>query len=136
MIDFNKIIPDVGKILDDSITTADEAADHATNRLISDNSSGSWIPKAIRPFLALYFSLLYGALLFYGLKTDVVSLTEAIISTAAIVTSIVSFYFVGRNKLKIVEMQTKAAIKITELRTKAQIKAEKKEKRQERRRAD
>jgi hypothetical protein len=133
MIDFNKILPDAGKIIDDVITTDDEASTHATNRLISDNSSGSWVPKAIRPFLAAYFSLLYGALLYYGLKTGTVGLTEAVLSTAAIVTSIVSFYFIGRNKLKVVEMQTKAAIKITELKTKAQIKLTRKEARKERR---
>jgi hypothetical protein len=133
--DINKGIVDAGKIVDDVITTDEEASAEATKRLISDNSSGSWIPKAIRPFLAVYYSGLYGALLFFGLKSGAVDLQTAVLSTAAIATSIVSFYFVGRNKLKVVEMQTKSAIRITEIRAKAEVKEDRKTKRAERKAA-
>lgn len=125
-------IPEVGKIVDDVFTSQDEINASINERLISDNSSGSWIPKAIRPFLAVYYSFIFGFVFIYGLVKELLPYAEALAAITAIVLGIIGFYYTGRNNLKIAETQSKAAIRITELRTKHELKQDKKDKRKER----
>ena len=125
-------LPEVGKIVDDVFTSQDEIIASINERLISDNSSGSWIPKAIRPVLSIIYTALFVFVFVYGLIKELLPYAEALASITAIVLGIIGFYFTGRNKLKIAEIQSKAAIRITELRTKHELKQDKKDKRKAR----
>lgn len=125
-------IPEVGKIIDDVLTSQDEINASINERLISDNSSGSWIPKAIRPLLSVIFTALFCYVFIVGLSKGDLPYREALMSITAIVMGIIGFYFTGRNKLKIVVAQSKAAIRITELRTRHELKQERKQNRAER----
>jgi len=122
-------LPEVGKIIDDVFTSQDEANASINERLISDNSSGSWIPKAIRPILSIIYTALFVFVFVYGLIKGLLPYAEALAAITAIVLGIIGFYFTGRNKLKIAEIQSKAAIRITELKTRHELKQEKKDNR-------
>lgn len=125
-------ILEAGKIIDNVFTSQDEINASINERLMSDNSSGSWIPKAIRPVLSVIYTGIFCYVFLLGLSTGALSYKDALLSITAIVMGIVGFYFSGRNKLKMVEMQSKAAIRITELTTKHELREEKKQNRAKR----
>lgn len=125
-------LPDVKAILDDVITTDEERMSAVDGRHQVDSAAETWLPKAIRPLLSIAYSSLHIYLTIQALNMGVLDIVTALATTAAIVLAIVGFYFSGRTRVKIVNMQMKAAIKVTELRTKALLKQEKKDKKLDR----
>lgn len=128
-IDIGKIIPDVGKILNDSITTDEERMDGVERRHAVDSAAEAWLPRAIRPLLSLAYTGLHIFLTVKALYMGLLDITTALLSTAVIVGAIIGFYFTGRTKIKAIDIQSKAAIKITELKLKQSLSEERKDNR-------
>ena len=128
-LDINKILPDVRGILDDSITTDEERMEGVDGRHAVDSAADTWLPKAIRPLLPIAYTGLHIYLTLKALQLGVLDITTALGTTAALVLGIITFYFTGRTKVKIVDIQAKAAIKVTELKLKQALSEERKDKR-------
>ena len=128
-LDINKILPDVRGILDDNITTDEERMSGVERRHSVDSAADSWLPRAIRPLLSLNFAGLQTYLTIEAINLDLLDITTALLSNAAIVGAIIGFYFNGRTKVKVVDIQTKAAIKVTELKLKQALSEERKDNR-------
>lgn len=127
-ININKAVDSVGNILNDSISTADERDTHLDARQAVDMASDNWLAKAIRPMLAIWYSLLYGAGLIMGLIMsggDPIAIATLIGTTGAIVTAIIGFYFTSRRAEKILAKKLDAESKILTKKLEATIVIEK-----------
>ena len=128
-LDINKILPDVRGILDDSITTDEERMAGVDGRHAVDSAAEAWLPRAIRPILSIAYSGLHIYLTLKALNMGVLDITTALLSTAALVGGIIGFYFSGRTKVKVADIQAKAAVKVTELKLKQALSEERKDNR-------
>jgi hypothetical protein len=139
--DINEGIKDVGKIVDDVVSTGEERDEQLTERLKLDMTSRYWLPQNIRPIIALSLLLtLLGMIISMVLGYTIDS--EAWYTVGALNASAIGFYFNSRKQEKIQMTRMKAevtkaeaAIKIEEIRTKAEVKEDRKEARSERRNA-
>lgn len=131
-----KIINKALNVTDSLVTTQDEVNATLTNRLVSDNQSGSFLAAAVRPIMSFIYTALFVGVISIGLYTGALAYFEAAMMVAAIAGSIVNFYFTGRNKLKIIESQNKTALKITEMKLKHDQKMDRKSLRKMKRQND
>ena len=131
-VDLTKLVPDVGKIVDDVLTTDEERLSSIDNRHSLDMQSDSLIAKAVRPILSFIYTALYVYLVLVAVNSGAVGIAAAIATTGGIALAIVGFYFTGRTKNKAVTLQAKAAIEITKLKLKQTLSEERKEARRER----
>lgn len=139
--DINEGIKDVGKIVDDVVSTGEERDQQLTDRLKTDMTSRYWLPQNIRPIIALVLLLMQVGLILL-LLTDVSIDPEAWYTVGALNASAIGFYFNSRKQEKIQMTRMKsevtkaeAAIKIEEIRAKAEVKEDRREARVERRNA-
>ena len=130
---------------DDSFESRQEAEEMRTRRHEIDMTSPFKLPQLIRPILAIWGAVTYTLAEAYLLYMGLLSPLEAMASNAAIMMSIIGFYFNSRKaekvvakqmagQLEITEVKAKAAVKLEELKTKAEIKEERRDNRLERRR--
>ena len=114
--------------LDNMTSTADEKDTHLDARQAADMASDSWLAKAIRPMLAIYYSALYGAGLIMGIIAsdgDPLAIAALIGTTGAIVTAIIGFYFTSRRAEKILAKKLESESKILTKKLEATIEVEK-----------
>lgn len=136
--DINEGIKDVGKIVDDVISSDEERDQQLTDRLKIDMTSKYWLSQNIRPIIALFLLLMQTALMI-ALMVGVTIPPEVWLEVGALNGASIGFYFNSRKQEKIQMTQAKAqvakaeaAIKIEAIRAKADIKEERKDNRQER----
>ena len=128
MIDINKGIEDVTKVVDESFESEDERQKELTRRLQLDMTSPYKLPQLIRPIsfiwamgLQTILSIITLILAFRVTPIDSTSILAVTGSNTAILTTMIGFYFSSRRAEKINAKKVEAAIDINREKAKVEI---------------
>ena len=132
-IDIDKTLDKALNFADDSFESREEAESTRTRRQEIDMTSPFRLPHLIRPIMAIWAMAIYSFALIFGMIKGQVDGLEALGSAAAILISIVGFYFNSRKMEKVTAKKAQAAIQLEAMRTRADLREERKESRHERR---
>ena len=116
-IDVNKLVPDVGKIVDDVVSTSEERDDTLTKRLSIDTTSPFLLPHIIRPIIALVLLLMQIAI-FVAVFMSIPVPVDIVVQIGALNMASIGFYFNSRKVEKIQAKNAQAAIVIAKENTK------------------
>jgi hypothetical protein len=132
-INIDKTLERAVNFADDSFESREEAENTRTQRQEIDMTSPFRLPHLIRPIMAIWAMAIYSFALIFGMIKGQVDGLEALGSAAAILISVVGFYFNSRKMEKVTAKKAQAAIELEKMKTRSELREERLDNKEQRR---